>query len=207
MLDDRPDFGAADFAFFRKWFGNANFDPTGGILTAGMMMAGAGMSAAGTIAGGNTSRQAGQLQKTAADYQAAQLDQNATQAVASSQRQMIDTGVKTGLAISSSRANAAANGVEASTGSAATNTGNLAARGSYQALMDLFNGQSTATGLRNQAQGVRYTGEIDALEGEEKQQASWLAAGGTLLGGMGGGLSTYGKMKYQTPTGQPGASL
>ena len=104
-------------------------------VTFGSMAAtavGGALSASGTLAGGSYAAQAGQMQETAANYQAAQLDQNASQAIASSQRQMLDTNLKTSLAESTSTANAAANGVNAGTGSAATNVGNLAARGRYK---------------------------------------------------------------------------
>lgn len=175
-------------------YGRALFDP--GTMALGSMAAsavGGLVSASGTLAGGSYAAQAGQMQQTAANYQAAQLESNATQAVASAQRQAIDTQLKTNLAISSSTANAAANGVNAGTGSAATNVGNLAARGKYQAAMDLFNGESTATGLRNQAQGVRYTGQMEEIGGQEQQSASKLAALGTLAGSVGTGFGQYGK--------------
>ena len=168
-------------------------------VTFGSMAAtavGGALSASGTLAGGSYAAQAGQMQETAANYQAAQLDQNASQAIASSQRQMLDTNLKTSLAESTSTANAAANGVNAGTGSAATNVGNLAARGRYQSAMDLFNGESTATGLENQAQGVRYTGQMEEIGGEEQQSASKLAALGTLAGSVGTGLAQYGKIAY-----------
>jgi hypothetical protein len=167
-----------------------------GTLALGSMAAsavGGAMSASGTLAGGSYAAQAGQMQQTAANYQAAQLESNATQAIASSQRQMLDARLKTNLAISTSTANAAANGVNAGTGSAATNVGNLAARGKYQQAMDLFNGESTATGLRNQAQGIRYTGQMEEIGGEEQQSASKLAALGTLAGSVGTGFGQYGK--------------
>jgi hypothetical protein len=175
--------------------------------TMAMQAAGGVLSASGTLAGGSYAAQAGQMQQTAANYQAAQLDQNATQAIASSQRQMLDTNLKTSLAESTSTANAAANGVNAGTGSAATNVGNLAARGSYMAAMDLWNGQSKATGLENEAQGVRYSGALAAIGGEEQESASKLAALGTLAGSAGSMFSTYGKGAYPTAKGPAGTQL
>jgi hypothetical protein len=93
-------------------------------------------------------------------------------------------------------------------GSPATNVGELAQRGSYHALMDMFNGQSAATGLRNQAAGIRYTGEMEAMGGEEKQLASRSAAYGTLASGVGRLFSTYGSSplgypQYQRNLGTP----
>lgn len=168
----------------------------GGTLAA--QAVGGAMSAAGTLAGGNYAAQAGQMEQAAANYQATQLNQNAAQAFASGQRQMLNTQQNTRMAIGASQARSAAGGVDAGAGSAATNVGNLAARGSYQALMDKFNGAATATGLRNQAQGVQYTGQMEALEGEEKQSASELAAAGTIAGSAGSLMSSYGRMEYQS---------
>jgi hypothetical protein len=191
-------------------FDGVLFDPTGGLLTGGAMAAtaaGGGLSAMGTLAGGQYAKQAGQMQQEAAEFTAEQLEENATQAVASSQRTALDTALKTSLAISSSRANAAGNGVNAGAGSAVTNVGNLAQRGSYQAMMDLFNGQSTATGLQNQAAGVRYTGAMEEIGGEEAQTASDLAAAGTLAGSAGNMAKLYGAMGNQSSRGAPGATI
>src|SRR5712664_4150341 len=79
--------------------------------------AGGAVSAAGTLAGGNYAAQAGQMQKTAADFQAQQIDQNSAQALAASQRKMMDTQEKTRLAVSTNTARAAASGVNAAEGS------------------------------------------------------------------------------------------
>lgn len=178
-----------------------------GLGTVGMGLTGAGglLSAGGTIAGGNYAKTAGQMQKAAADFQAGQIEQNATQAIASGQRSMFDSQLKTKLALSTSRANAAASGGSADVGSPLENEGQIAQRGEYHALMDMFNGESTATGLRNQAAGVRYSGDLAELEGVQKQRASYLAAGGTLAGSLGTGLSTYGKFAYPTARGNFGS--
>lgn len=186
--------------------GVAVFDPmTLTVASLASTAAGGAISAAGTIAGGNYALQAGQMTK-AADYaQAQQLDDNAAQAFASGQRTMLDTQQKTRLAIATSTARAAASGVDAGTGSPVNNVGALAQRGSYQALMDMFNGSSQATGLRNQATSVRYSGDLAEIEGKEKKSASELAAIGTLAGTAGNMMSTYGKFAYPTSSGKFGA--
>ena len=55
----------------------------------------------------------------------------------------------------------------------------------YLQSMDLFNGESQATGLLNEAKGFRYSGELAKEGGEEAQKASYLAAGGQLLSSAG----------------------
>jgi len=176
---------------------HACFDPA--TLMVGSLAAtavGSGISAMGTIAGGNAAAQAGQMQQAAANNQAAQLEENATQAFASGQRQALDDQEKTRLAISTARATAAGSGVNAGVGSPVSDVGALAKRGSYNAALDMFNGASAATGLRNQAAGVRYSGEAAAIGGQEQQQASLLSAAGTIAGGAGSMLKSYGGYAY-----------
>ena len=186
-----PDFG------FGRFGPGVVYDPA--TLMAGSMAAsaiGGGISAGGSLASGSYAAKAGQAQMAGANYEAAQLDQNASQAIASSQRQMLDTQQRTNLAVSSAPARAGASGVAADTGSPLANTGAIAQRGSYQALMDMFNGQSKATGLENEAQGIRYTGQLDEIAGAEKERASYLAAGGDVAGAAGSMMSSYGRYAY-----------
>lgn len=187
-------------------FGRAVFDP--GTLMLSSMAAtavGGGLTAAGTLAGGNFAKTAGQMQQSAAQSEALQIEDNASQAFASNQREALDTEQKTRLAISTAKARGAASGVDIGTGSPATNVGEIAQRGSYQALTSMFNGESAATGLRNKAAAVRYGGDLSELEGEEKQSASRLSALGTLAGSAGSMFSTYGKYTYPTSRGSFGA--
>lgn len=176
-------------------------------VSMGAMAVGGALSAASTLAGGNYAAAAGQMQKNAAYYQAGQIEDNANQALASGQRKMFEDQLKTKLAISDATARAGASGVSADIGSPVSAVGDLAARGSYHALMDMFNGQSEATGLRNQAAGVRYSGDLAEFEGKAKRDASRLAAAGTLAGTVGGMSSTYGGFTYPTSRGSAGVRL
>jgi hypothetical protein len=211
--------------FVGALWSRAVFDPA--TLTAGAVLGGAGIatslvgsgvSASGTLAGGDYAKTAGTMQKTAAyaqaneqEFEAAQTEQNATQAFAANQRQAQDARLKTSLAISSSTARAGASGVNAGVGSPETNVGELAERGEYNALMDMFNGESARTGLLNKAAGQRYGatltrfgGDFAELEGEEKAQASRTAALATLASGTGSALSNAGKVFFPTPRGPAG---
>lgn len=181
------------------------FDPMS--MTLAATAVGGALSAGSTLAGGAYAKKAGELQKQGADFQAAELEQNAGQAKASAQRTALDTGLKTKLAMSASRARAAGSGVDAGTGSPVNNQGELAERGSYHALMDMFNGESTAAGLADQARGVRFSGDLAELEGKEKRNASYLSAAGTLAGTAGSMFSTYGRLGYPTTRGASGANI
>lgn len=173
------------------------FDPVS--LTAATMATTAvagGISAAGTLAGGSYAKQAGEMQQAEANYEADVATQNANQALASGQRQSFDTALKTKLAVSTARANAAGNGVNAGTGSAAEAQRQLAQRGSYAAAMDMFNGESAQTGLLNEATAKRYSGELGRIGGEQAQKASYFQAAATLAGTAGNMMKSYGSYAY-----------
>ena len=179
--------------FARRWLqldyglaaDGAVFDPM--TMTAVSM----GATAVGTIAGAGGALSSGAAANEAAQYKAAQLRSNEAGAIASGQRQMFDTQQRTRMAISSSTARAAAGGVNAGVGSPATNVGQLAQRGSYNAAMDLFRGQNEATGLENEARGDIFTGQM-------QQQASDINALATIAGGAGSMAQEWGRYQYPT---------
>lgn len=189
----------------RFGFAGVAFDPA--TIMVGATLAGGALKGVSTLAGGSAAAQGGRMQQTAANYEAAQVDANAAQSIASGQRQMLDTEQRTKLAISSATARAGASGAAPDVGSPLEDVGQLAGRGSYQALMDMFNGQSRATGLQNQSQGIRYTGQMENIEGEEKQKASYLAAGGDVLSSIGAAAGTYGRLNFPTSRGAAGVQL
>jgi hypothetical protein len=171
----------------------------GGSAATGGAMAltgiGAGLSAANTLAGGSYAAQAGQLQQQAANFQAQQLQENAPGEIAAAQRQAIDVNQKANVLRSSAVANAAAGGVNAGTGSALTNQAQIVNKGQQNSLLDLWQGQNRDTGLLNQAQGVQFSGAIDALAGQQAQQAANLNAMSTIAGGGASLLRMYGQQR------------
>jgi hypothetical protein len=173
--------------------GRAAFDP-GTLMIASMAstVAGSALSAQATLAGGAAARQAGMMQQQEANYEADQLDTNAVQSIAASQRRALEDRQRARLANSSLIARAAASGVNPSVGSPLATSQDIAMRGEYQALLDLFQGENEATGLRNKAAGVRYSGQAAAIGGEEAAQAARLTAAATLIGGAGSALRGYG---------------
>lgn len=184
------------------------FDP--GTMMAGtmaMQAVGSGISAAGTIAGGNTAKTAGLLQQKADQYQADQVRANEGSDIGAAQRQMLDTQLKTKQLSSSLEARGAAGGVNVGEGSALATEKSIAGRGSYQALMDLWNGQNKAVGDENQAKGLEYSGKVAAWAGEQQQKQSRISALATIAGGAASMGSTYGAFTYGGPTGRPGVNL
>ncbi len=189
----------------------------------GAQLIGGAASAASTLAGGNYAKSAGAMQKQAAEvtarqieakgaYEAGQTEVNAAQALASAQRKAFDAKEQARLAGSTLRARAGASGVDAGVGSPAEAAGQLAARGEYETLMNLYAGQSAQTGLLNEAaaqrystkvaaQSTRFGGDVAEWEGQAKAKASKLAALGTLAGAAGAGFGSYYNISSPSKTG------
>jgi len=166
-------------------------------ITAGSLILsgiGAGVSAAGTIAGGANAAALGQSQQNEANYQAAQLRENASSEIGAAQRQMLDTQQKARLAQSTLTADAAGGGFVATSGSPEATSESIARRGSYEAAMQLFNGQNASTGDLNKAQGVEMGGEIASEGGQMQQEASYYSAAGNLASAGGSMFKNYSSM-------------
>ncbi len=168
----------------------------GGSAATGGAMAlsgvGTGISAVNTLFGGDYAAQIGRAKQADANFEADQDVSNAAGEIATAQRQSLDVNQKADLLRSSAVAQAAAGGVDAGSGSALTDQAQIAARGRYQADLDLWSGQNQATGLLNQAAAKRYTGDLDAVAGDEAQRASGLNALSTIAGGGASFLRMYG---------------
>lgn len=163
-----------------------------------MSAVGTGISAAGTIAGGSAAQTAGQMKQAAANSEAEQLTFNAAGELAAAQRRMLDTRLKTSLTQGTLVNKAVGSGFNAGTGSMLNDAGDIGQRGEFQALMDVFQGENAMTGTLNKAEATRYGGKVDAWAGEQAKDASYLAAAGTIAGGAGSMLKTYGAYKYPT---------
>lgn len=163
-------------------------------MAAALTGVGAGISALGTLGSASAQRQAGQAQQAQYAFKAAQEEQQATQAIAASQRQMFDTNRKTALTQSTLTARAAADGGSATDVTPLNLSQDIAGRGEYLALGDLFQGQDKAEGLRQQAGADRYSGAAAAAGANAQANATILGGIGSLasrfgsLGGSSGGL-------------------
>jgi hypothetical protein len=158
---------------------------------AGLSLAGSAMGAAGTLAGGANAKAAAQGQSQEALFQAAQSKINAASDVASGQRTMFQSQQKTNLLASTATARAGASGVDAGTGSAVENVGQIAQRGRYAAALDLWNGQNAAAGDLNKAQADQFQSTLDLIDGNAAQQASLYSAAGTIAGGAASAYKIY----------------
>ena len=109
-----------------------------------------------------------------AKLQQKQLEENAKRTRAASQ-QVADQYIQESR-LMESRATAVAAASGAGGGpQVAKIIGDIGAEGQYRALMALYNGETTA---RTQ----EFAGEVSEFEGKSAQRASYLQAGGTLMG-------------------------
>lgn len=174
--------------------------------------------------------QGGVFAKREADFTAEQLDMEANNARAAGQRQAMEKRRDATLALSTLIARAASSGGGATDPTIRNIAYNVAERGEYQALAEMFTGETTRIGLKNQAAAVRYTGaakkyasQVEAVAsryggdtglaaGTMRANAANNAAGsdmlaglasgtGTILGGIGSAYKTYGRPPYGTGTG------
>ena len=158
--------------------GGAVFDPL--TMTAMALTAvGTGISAAGTIAAGNNAQQMGVFQQK-------EYGQQAMDAVATSQRKMLDEQRKGKEIQSQLVARAAGNGLNPATGSVLGLSSQIAGRSTYNSLMDLSQGRNTAAGLTNMGDAARYQGDLT-------ESLAPMEAIGTIASGAGSMFMTAAK--------------
>ena len=137
------------------------------------------MSAEGTLA-------AGDAEKNAAYNEASQMETQAGQVRAESQRAAVEDR-RTGRIVQSRvQALAAASGAGATDPTVLNIQGNLEKEGEYRALSDLYSGDS-------QAQSLEYGAKVRRKTGQRIQGAYQTAAAGTIASSAGSLWSKYGQ--------------
>lgn len=143
------------------------------------------------LAGGAVSAigqaKAGKEAKQDAYNQAAQLDDQANLVKADAQRQAIEERRQASRAASRALAVAGASGAGALDPTVQTITSRIEGEGEYRALSRLFNGDSEAANLKDQAAATRRTGKA-------QQRAGRYAAVSTVLSSGSDFASKYGKV-------------
>lgn len=168
-------------------------DPLSSIaLVAGL--AGTAVSAMGTIGAGKAANQAGIAQQQSMQFKAAEEKQAADESRAASQRSALEHDKATELQRSRLQALAAASGGGADDPTVVHLGEDLAGRGEYQHLMDMYTGENRARGLEDQATGDQMTGAAQLAEGKAKQNASYYSAAGTVLSGAGSMFDRYSRV-------------
>jgi hypothetical protein len=145
----------------------------------------------GGLIAGRGARAAGEGERRAAEFQAQQLEQNAGQAIAASQRNAEEERRKARLLASRALAVAAASGGGASDVTVQNIIADIEGEGTYRAMTALYQGEEKARQLSMAAAGKRYEGELAVQASKQKRTAYTL--GGLAQMGIGAG-SLY--MKY-----------
>lgn len=139
------------------------------------------VSIGGSILSGIGQMNAGKAAQKSANFQAQQLEQQAGQERAASQRVAIEERRRANIAMSNAQASAAASGGGATDETVLNITGGLAAQGEYNALSALFEGEEKARGLQLQATSTR-------MEGKQAKRAGMIGGVSTIIGGAGNAL-------------------
>jgi hypothetical protein len=136
------------------------------------------LGAAGTLMGSSA-------QKQAAESQAMQLEQNAGQARAISQREAAERRRSVRYAQSRVKALAASSGAGASDPTVVNLIADLEGEGEMGALAALYEGEE-------QARGMEYSAKVARRTGQAASTAGALRAGGTILGAASSWYDKYG---------------
>jgi len=148
-------------------------------VAAAATVAGAGVAAAGAIQQGDTASKASKANAAAQQATATSEENVGAQKAA-------DQEMKAKKIASSQIASAGAGGVDPATGSPLTMESQTAEFGELDKLRIINNASRQAWGLETQA-------DITGYQGSQQQQASYLNAGSTLLGGVSNAY--FGSMK------------
>ena len=162
------------------------------MIPAALTLAGSFMSAKGSYAAGQASRDAAASAKAAADFQSAQLNQNAGQALAAAQREQFEQERQTRLVAGRALAVAAASGASASDPTVMTLISRTAAEGAYRGAIDIYQGEERARQMRMAAAAKRFEGDLGITSGDSRAKAYGLQGASALLSGAGSLFAKYG---------------
>lgn len=159
---------------------------------AAIMVAGSMISAVGQMQSSKGAQLAGQRKRAAADFEAAQMEQQAGQVVAASQRDAEEQRRQSQLMQSRALALAAASGAGASDPTVVDLIAKTAGDGAYRAGVALYQGEERHRQLLLGADAKRYEGFIAEEGGELEAQARRTMALGSIVQGGGSFYSKYG---------------
>ncbi|MHB0965498.1 MAG: hypothetical protein ACYC36_03500 [Bellilinea sp.] len=164
----------------------------------GVGAAGTVLQTIGQLGAGKAAKAAGQRQQVAYNFQAAQLDDQANNAVATAQRSARDETRRAELIASRALAVAAASGGGASDPTVVHIISDIKGEGAYRSSVAMYQGEERSRQLKIGASAKRYEGSIAAQAGLDKQSAYKTNAFGSLASGA---LSLYGKYGKGGPKG------
>jgi hypothetical protein len=160
------------------------------VAAAGMKVVGSLLEMEGHNQAGEAARVAGRRRNVAAQFEAEQLEQQAGQSVAASQRTALEEKRKADLVASRALALAAASGGGASDTSVVKIIADLKGEGSYRSAVALYRGEEQARKLRMAGKAKRYEGALAEESGIQEQAGHEIAGMASLFTG---GSSLYGR--------------
>lgn len=167
---------------------------TMGNVGAGMGVFGTLMNFIGNMKASSASSNAGDAQRAEADFEAAQMRQNAGQQMAASQRVAMTEALKTKLMVSRAAAVVAAGGGAVTDPGVAKIIGDVEGQGDFNRRNALYTGEDRARQMNLSADAKTYEGKIAQQGGQDRASAyaikgfGGLATGGaSLFGKYGGG--------------------
>lgn len=167
--------------------------------------AGTGLDVFGRLFSAFSELEGGNDERKAAEFQAAQLRQNAGQAMAVAQRQAITTQQQAQLVASRALAVAAAGGGGASDPTVVKIISGIAAEGSYRTSVALYEGEERAREMLNRASAVEYGGKLAQVAGVKNAIGKVVGAGAA---GVKGAALADDLARRNAPSGiAPGQSL
>jgi len=161
----------------------------GGILSTNSQIS------AGNAASRNATSVAGQLEQNAK-----LADLSAANQVATGQRGAQEALRQNKMLQSKQIAIAAASGASTSEKNIADLISTTAGQGEYEALNSLFEGNTRADALRNEAIGLRNKAKVTLFEGKQARKAAQIGAISSLLGSGAQAGSFYSKYNSKSPT-------
>lgn len=156
------------------------------------MVASTVLGTVGKLKEGDAAMKSGRRRQMAAEYQAEQLERNAGQEIAASQRTAIEDRRNATLAQSRALAVAAASG-GGSDPTVVNLIARLAGEGTYRAMSSLYGGQERARSMRDQAAATRYSGEVAMDDARTARSAARFGAMTTAMTGAASMYSRFGK--------------
>lgn len=142
---------------------------------------------------GSAAQFAGQSKQIEDNFQATQLNEDAGQAIAVSQRNAADVDRKVSLINSAALARAAASGAGASDPSVIGTIARTSGEGAYRKGVALYEGEAQARMDRIRAASASLEGDLAVTQGNLAKKQSDSAAIATVLTGAANGYSMYSK--------------
>lgn len=158
-------------------------------------LAGAAIGAVGQVEQGEAASNAAKYNASVAAANATVAKQSAAYAGAAGASQAEQASLKTRADVGAIEANQAAGGIDVNSGSALDVRSSASELGELNALSVRSNAARTSYGYQVQAASDTAQGQLDTYQAGADASGADIAAGGTVLGGVGSAASNYAKFQ------------